>query len=231
VPVAAVQQALRDLFGQWGLPERIRVDNGAPWANWSDLPPALVLWWLGLGIEPIWNHPHSPRENPKVERCNGLIAAWGEPGRCPDYAAWERRLVWLARVQREEYPAGGGPPRLAAHPELAQGSRLYRAASEATQWQLARVQRYLAQGRWPRVVSKIGQIHLYGHPYRVGGKYARQQVWVELEPERGEWLVRAEDGRELIRHPAAQLTAERICRLQVAHPRPPSRKKKSDRTL
>jgi hypothetical protein len=224
--VAAVQQALRERFAQWGLPHRLRVDNGAPWANWSDLPPALVLWWIGLGIAPIWNHPHCPRENPKVERCNGLIDQWGEPPRCPDYATWERRLIWLARVQREEYPAGGSLSRLAAHPELAQRPRPYQIDQEADQWQLARVLQYLAPGRWPRLVSKIGQIHLYGQPYRVGAKYARQQVWVELAPEPCEWVVRADDGQELRRHPASQLTAERICHLQVAHPRPPHRQRK-----
>src|SRR5260370_35103991 len=97
VRVAAVQQALRERFAQWGLPARIRVDNGVPWATWSDPPRALVLWWLGLGIEPLWNHPHSPREDPKVERSNGLIDAWGEPSRCPDYPARERRPAVLTR--------------------------------------------------------------------------------------------------------------------------------------
>jgi hypothetical protein len=221
-----VQQALRECFTQWGLPVRLRVDNGAPWANWSDLPPALVLWWLGLGIEPIWNHPHCPRENPKVERCNGLIDQWGEPQRCPDYAAWEHRLVWLAQVQREEYPAGGHSSRLAAHPELTQTQRPYAGDQEANQWQLTRVLRYLAPGRWPRWVSKIGQIHVYGQPYQVGRQYARQQVWVELDAERREWIVRAADGQELRRHPAAQFTAQRICQLQVAHPRPPHKNRK-----
>ena len=160
-----------------------------------------------------------------MERCNGLISQWGEPQRCPNYPTWERRLGWLARVQREEYPAHGGPPRLAAHPELAETQRPYASDQEADHWQLARVLSYLAQGRWPRGVSKIGQIHLYGQPYRAGGKYARQQVWVELDPERCEWVVRAADGEELRRHPATQLTAERICQLQVAHPRPPHRRR------
>src|SRR5438876_11413579 len=82
VPGPAVQQALRGLFVRWGLPQRLRVDNGAPWSAWADLPPALVLWWVGLGIEPIFNDRHCRTENAKVERCNGLIAAWGERGVC-----------------------------------------------------------------------------------------------------------------------------------------------------
>jgi transposase InsO family protein len=125
VRATAVQEALRALFSCWGLPERIRVDNGAPWANWSDLPPALVLWWLGLGIEPVWNHPHRPQENAFVERCNGLLSAWGEPQACPDYSAWEARLRWLEHTQRERYPAVGGRTRVEAYPALRQNPREY----------------------------------------------------------------------------------------------------------
>ena len=72
----AVQAALRRVFEQWGLPKRMRVDNGAPWATWADLPPAFALWLIGLGIKMIWNHPHCPKENANVERCNGLIGTW-----------------------------------------------------------------------------------------------------------------------------------------------------------
>jgi hypothetical protein len=71
VEPAAVQQALREQLERWGLPERIRVDNGVPWGNGADLPPPVVLWWLGLGIGVIWNQPHCPKENAKGERCNG----------------------------------------------------------------------------------------------------------------------------------------------------------------
>jgi hypothetical protein len=217
---------MRGWFERWGLPARLRVDNGNPWSTRTDLPPALVLWWLGLGIEPLWNPPRRPTKNPFVERCNGLIDPWGEPGRCPDAAAWERQLTRLCQVQREEYETAAGCTRLAAHPALAQVRRPYQAHSEAQQWQLARVTAYLAQGRWPRRVSKIGQIHLYGQPYRVSRQLAREQVWVKLDPETVEWVVCDKDGAELIRHRAEQLTTERICQLQVAHPRPLSHKEK-----
>ena len=32
-----VAQALRLYFTRWGLPARLRVDNGTPWGNWNDL--------------------------------------------------------------------------------------------------------------------------------------------------------------------------------------------------
>src|SRR5690349_13098646 len=101
VAATDVQARMRLLFERWGLPERIRVDNGAPWASWADLPTALALWWIGLGIEPIWNHAHCPKENACVERCNGLLAAWGDPSRCADFDAWQQTCAWLAHTQRE----------------------------------------------------------------------------------------------------------------------------------
>ncbi len=217
---------MRGWFERWGLPARIRVDNGNPWSTRTDLPPALVLWWIGLGIEPIWNPPRRPTANPFVERCNGLIESWGEPGRCANYAARGPTLSRLCQVQRAEYETAQGHSRLAAHPELTQVRRPYRQESEAKQWEWARVLRWLARGRWPRRVSKIGQIHVYGQPYRVGRQHAGEAVWVHLDPQTVEWVVCDKEGAELTRHAAQQLTAERICQLQVAHPRPPSLKEK-----
>jgi hypothetical protein len=226
VAATAVQQALREQFERWGLPERIRVDNGAPWGSWSDLPPPLVLWWLGLGIGVIWNHPHRPTENAKVERCNGTWYRWGEPEQCADAAAWAAKLAWAARVQREEYPAVGGQSRLAVHPALAERRRPYRAAAEAEQWELERVTTYLAHGLWPRQVSQRGQISVYGKAYQVGQQHGGQQVWVRFAATERQWVVQGADGQELVRHAADQITAERICQLQVAKPHASGRRQR-----
>jgi hypothetical protein len=226
VPATAVQAALRTLFARWGMPQRIRVDHGDPWATWADVPTALALWWVGLGIAPVWNRPGRPTENAFVERCQGLLDCWGEPAACADLAAWQARLEWVVRTQREDYPTRTGQSRLAQYPELAQNPRRYESATEPQHFEVQRVHAYLAQGRWPRLVSKIGEITLYGQPYRVGRAWVGQQVWVRLDPQSQEWIIQAADGTALRRHAAAQLTVERIVSLQVAHPRPPSRKKK-----
>jgi hypothetical protein len=225
VAVAQVQAALRGVFERWGLPKRLRVDNGAPWATWADLPPAFALWLIGLGIKLIWNHPHCPKENAKVERCNGLISSWGDPAHSPDAATWQAHLERVGALQRERYPTRSGCTRLEAYPALTQVLRPYQAAAEREQFALTRVQHHLSQGRWPRLVSKIGQITLYGKAYRVGRKHAGERVWLRYDPQSSEWVVASKDGTELIRHAAEQITTERICTLRVAHPRPPSRKK------
>ena len=97
-----MQAVLRSLFERWGRPQRLRVDNGAPWGPGDDLPSPLMLWLIGLGIAPIYNPPGRPTENAKVERTNGTVNRWAEPERCADYAAWKQKLEWVARVQREE---------------------------------------------------------------------------------------------------------------------------------
>jgi len=227
VPVAAVQAALRRFFEQWGLPERMRVDNGAPWATWADLPPAFALWLIGLGIQMIWNHPHCPKENAKVERCNGLIGSWGDPATCADEAAWRCHMAHVVTVQREQYrPAGSGSTRQERFPQLATNARRYRADEEAEQFDLERVKQYLAPGRWPRLVSKIGQITLYGKAYRVGRAWSGEQVWLRFDAVTTAWVIEDRTGKELVRHAAEQITVERIRHLRVAQPRPPSKKKR-----
>jgi transposase InsO family protein len=229
VAVAAVQAALRRIFEQWGLPKRMRVDNGAPWASWADLPTAFALWLIGLGIRMTWNHPHCPKENAKVERCNGLVGSWGDPATCADEAAWRRQIAHVVEVQRERYPAtAGGRTRQESFPQLATNERRYRANEEAQQFDLERVKQYLAQGKWPRLVSKIGQITLYGKAYRVGRRWAGEQVWLQFDAAMTEWVVRDKAGEALIRHTAEQITVDRIRNVQVAHPRPPSKKKRQN---
>jgi hypothetical protein len=215
---------MRAIFERWGLPERIRVDNGAPWgSNGSDLPPALSLWWVGLGVTPIWNHPHCPKENAFVERCNGLVDTWAEPGACEDWPSWQQKVAWMQQMQREVYPSIGGKSRLEAYPGLREKPRPYTIEKEGNLFSTERVRAYLAEGRWPRLVSKSGQITLYGRVYRVGRTYAGQQVFVHLDPQTNEWVVQSRDGTVLIRHRAEQITTEAICNLQVAHKKPRNR--------
>jgi hypothetical protein len=227
VPIGAVQQEVRTFLARWGLPARIRVDNGAPWGSWSDLPPPLALWWIGLGIGVIWNHKYCPKENAKVERCQGLVESWGEPKQCPDAATFQERMEWVARMQRERYPTQHGCTRLAAHPALEQNERPYACDPEEKQFEIERVRAYLGQFRWPRSVSKVGRISLYDHEYGVGRAYKGEQVWVRFDVKTSEWVVAGKDGRELIRHSAVEITKEQLCHLSEEPPRPRKKRRNS----
>jgi hypothetical protein len=185
----------------------------------------LALWLVGLGIAPIWNAPCHPTQNAQVERTNGTVNRWGEPARCADFAAWEDKLAWAARVQREEYPSIQGQSRQAAYPELRARPRPYEREREAEQWHLARVTAYLAQGKWPRQVSQRGQISAYGQPYEVGRAHGGQTVWLRFDAVAHEWVIEGREGQELRRHPAAQITAERVRGLTVSKPHASSQKR------
>jgi len=66
VPVKAVLEAA---FREYGLPERIRSDNGTPFgSNSSSGLTALAVWWIRLGIVPERIKPGCPQQNGRQER-------------------------------------------------------------------------------------------------------------------------------------------------------------------
>jgi hypothetical protein len=222
VPVQRVQQWLRQVFARWGLPTRLRLDNGWPWGNHNDLPTALALWLWGVGCELLWNRPGRPQSNGVVERFNGLLDQWGEPEQCADLAAWAARLAQVVHWQREAYPAVAGQSRSAAYPALQQNPRRYAAVAPYDQepegaWELGRVQAHLERDAWRRRVGKKGQITLYHRPYRVGSAYAGQEVYLRYEAAAAAWVVRNRQGEEIARHGAAEISRERIVGLEISH--------------
>jgi hypothetical protein len=213
----AVAARLRTIFARWGLPERIRVDNGHPWGLHPDLPQDIALWWLGLGVAVIWNHPRHPQENGVVERAQSLTGQWSEPAHCGSYPELQARLNWVGTIQREQYPAADGQSRAAAYPALSGGGRPYDPEREASTWDLQAVCRYLGQGVWRRRVDKAGKIYLYNHPYQAGERRAGQWVNVRFDADQREWVLLADGGEEIHRYPAEQIRAERIRAFNVSH--------------
>ncbi len=201
---------LRRIFARWGLPDRVRVDNGYPWGTPRELPSEVSLWLIGPGVEPIWNPPARPARNPKVERCNGLTQQWGELRTCTGWRQAARRLEWAGRVQREEYPAIRGRPRIEAFPAPRAPRRAYQRAGERAAWDLARVGAFLARGCWRRLVDCIGRISIYGHGRSIGRPRAGREVLLRFEASSRLWVVSDPNGEEIKRLPATELTRGRI---------------------
>lgn len=70
---AVVQDQLTATFRRYGLPERINVDNGAPWGHgWAETPglafTPLTVWLLRLGVRVSHSRPYHPQTNGKDER-------------------------------------------------------------------------------------------------------------------------------------------------------------------
>ena len=71
-----VQRGFEEVFKEYGLPDRIRTDNGAPF---STLAPAglskLAVWWIRLGIMPERIMPGRPDQNGRHERMHRTLKA------------------------------------------------------------------------------------------------------------------------------------------------------------
>lgn len=210
-----IQEAVREVFAQWGLPERLRVDNGYPWGSTGDFPPEMALWLIGLGVEMIWIPPACPQHNGVVERAQGTGQNWVEPQTCQDTAELQKRCDEMDRRQRERYPYQGRQSRCEVYPQLKHSGRRYSRAWEQRHWDLSRVLTSLGDKVAVRRVDASGSISLYNRTRYVGKPSIGSQVYVSLDPTGPTWVIADEAGRELRTHQADELTAERIRSLSV----------------
>lgn len=215
MPARETQAYLRRQFGHWGRPQALRVDNGPPWGSSNDLPVALALWLVGLEVRVYWNDPACPQQNAKVERSQGTGKRWAEPQRCADVAELQRQLDEVDDIQRASYPAVGPLSRLVAFPELRHSGRPYSRAWERGAWSFARVRDYLKEFVVPRRVRASGAVSVYEQDYYVGQPYRGQTLLVQFDPVDGTWVVCDEEGRQLRRHRAREITREQIVKLQL----------------
>jgi transposase InsO family protein len=64
------------LFKQFGLPKRIRTDNGVPFAtNTLARLSSLSAWWVRLGVMPEFIEPGKPQQNGRHERMHRTLKA------------------------------------------------------------------------------------------------------------------------------------------------------------
>ncbi len=70
------------LFREYGLPARIRSDNGVPFASTGvGGLSQLSIWWIKLGIIPERIEPGKPQQNGRHERMHRTLKRWvGQPG-------------------------------------------------------------------------------------------------------------------------------------------------------
>ena len=82
------------LFQEWGLPLRIRTDNGVPFAGTSALCrlSQLSVWWLKLGILPELIQPGKPQQNGRHERMHRTLKAEATRSAKGNLSAQQRRF-------------------------------------------------------------------------------------------------------------------------------------------
>jgi hypothetical protein len=210
---------LRVLFADWGLPGCLRGDTGVPWGAPGDLPADLALWLIGLGVAVPHNRPRHGQENGRVERSHGVLGTWAEPATWADAAAVQTALTAACRFQREADPAIRGMSRATAFPALRAGGRPFNPAREGAHFDERRVWTVLAGRLWTRRVDKVGRISVSNRALGVGRRWAGQTVALTFDTEAVAWVVRDDHGTELARHPAVELSRERILVLAVSHKR------------
>lgn len=83
------------LFREFGLPDAIRTDNGAPFAS---LAPGgisrLSAWWIRLGIQPERIRPGHPEENGRHERMHRTLK--DETASPPKETVWKQQAAFDA---------------------------------------------------------------------------------------------------------------------------------------
>jgi hypothetical protein len=210
-----VRQAMRECFRAWGLPSELRLDNGWPWGGWFDLPTPLALDLAGLGLGLHYNDPRSPRQNSVVERSHQTSQGWVEPHTCADAAVLQARLDETDTIQRSEYPHRGARSRMDAYAGLAHSGRIYRSEWELQHWNLAEAQQYLAGHVASRRVGREGRVSVYDRRYLVGRVNRGKTAMVQYDPESREWLFSSQEGVLWCRHPAEQITAQRVRALDL----------------
>ena len=78
----STKAAFEALFEEFGLPDQIHTDNGEPFASTVSLSrlTRLAVWFMDLGIVPVYSDPGHPEQNPEHERMHkDLKAASARP--------------------------------------------------------------------------------------------------------------------------------------------------------
>jgi hypothetical protein len=191
-----VQADCRVAFTQWGLPDAIRTDRASIFRDddLSPFPTRLVLWWVGLGIEPQRIRRGVPEDNGGVERAHRTANERTLTGQAfSGPAQLQRQLDADWHELNWECPSRAdgcqGQPPVVAHPELLQPRREYRPEWEGRLFELARVEAYLvSQGSWLRTVSGRGQVTLASQWYVLGMAWRHQTVSIRYDLSQHDFL-------------------------------------------
>jgi putative transposase len=166
-------------FREYGLPERIRTDNGAPFAsNGESGLTGLSVWWIKLGIEPERIQPGKPQQNGRHERMHRTLK---QATACPpagNRRAQQQSFNEFRREYNEQRPheaLGQTTPASCYAPSLRPYPRRVPEVEYPQGWQV-------------RLVSPGGQMRWHGQYVFVA--HALEGEPVGLEPvDDGHWRV------------------------------------------
>lgn len=222
--LADAQAACRRAFTQWGLPDRIRTDNGSCFVGTmpqSGFPSYLTLWLKGLGIEHETIDSRHVTQNACVERYNrtytNLVLRDGPFDSIEQVRELSDTTVHFLNTA---YPSHAGrccgQPPLKAHPQAATPRRRYTPRRERSLFCLKRVDAYLAQFRWQRRADRVGKVSLGRTHYYLGRNNKGLVFDVTFDPVDRCFAFETPDGTVTLKRPALGLDTNDILHIQTS---------------
>jgi putative transposase len=102
---AYVRAVMQAIFQQYGLPQRLRSDNGAPFASRGECGlTQLSVWWIELGIACERIEPGHPQQNGRHERMHRTLAEATMEPPASTLRQQQRRMEMFRREFNEERP-------------------------------------------------------------------------------------------------------------------------------
>lgn len=103
--VAPTKRVLTRLFREYGLPHRIRSDNGVPFASQAlGRLSTLSVWWIQLGITPELIEPAHPEQNGRHERFHRTLKAETTRPAASSRTAQQRRFDRFRDIYNHQRP-------------------------------------------------------------------------------------------------------------------------------
>jgi len=209
------KKAVEAALSEWGMPKRMRFDNGYPFANTSDryVPNALNLWLVSLGIEVVFNAPHSPQQNGSVEGTQRISYNWANPKTCKNAECLQQELNRVSsdhiKVLRQR--RNGDQTRVDLCPQIYSNTRRYDAQSIDPQ----KVKDHLAKYSWEKDVYDNGYVGIFSKKWNIGRQYARQKVIITYDKTTNEWNIAMSNHKTIKRIDGPLLSKEAILNLAI----------------
>lgn len=175
-----VQAQLIMVFERYGLPERMTMDNGAPWGDTTGSWTALELWLMRQGIRVGHSRPYHPQTQGKLERFHRSLKAEVLQGQWfTDSGQLQRVFDHWRGVYNQERPhdaLGMAVPASRYQPS----PRQYNAAVQPPEYD---------EGVQIRKVDVSGKLSLRGVSLNAGKAFRGEHVGLKEMPEDGRYEV------------------------------------------
>ena len=171
-----VRRVMERVFAEYGLPERIRSDNGAPFGAKGECGlTELAVWWIELGIHTERIDPGRPQQNGRHERMHRTLQEETMESPASTARQQQRRLEAFRREYNEHRPhqaLGQQVPAALFRPS----PRMYRAGGQEPEYDASWQVRKVDGGRIRWRGGKIFVSHALNGKL-VGAEHIEEGLW------------------------------------------------------